>query len=79
MIAERIKAQVAQIFTDELAPALHLEGINLEVLGFDSGVVQVRLQGACTGCASTVMTIIMGLEQELRQRIPEIEYLEAVR
>jgi Fe-S cluster biogenesis protein NfuA len=38
----------------------------------------VRLGGVCTGCPSTIMAVVMGLEQELRQRIPEVEYLEAV-
>ena len=44
----------------------------------NGGVVQVRLSGVCAGCPSTVMTLIMGLEHELRQRVPEVEYLEAV-
>ena len=43
-----------------------------------SGVVQVRLSGACASCPSSVMTLLMGLEHELRQRVPEVEYLEAV-
>jgi Fe-S cluster biogenesis protein NfuA len=36
------------------------------------------LGAACSGCPATVQFLIHGLEQELRQRIPEIEYLEAV-
>ena len=40
--------------------------------------VQVRLSNLCASCPSTIMTVVMGLEQELRQRIPEIEYLEAI-
>ena len=73
-----IKACVVRIFDAEVVPALHLEGTVLEVLDFEAGVMRVRLQGACAACPSTIMTIIMGLEQELRQRFPEVEYLEVV-
>ena len=46
--------------------------------GVDRGVVRVRLQNVCNGCPSTIMTVIMGIEQELRRHVPEVEYLEAV-
>jgi Fe-S cluster biogenesis protein NfuA len=64
--------------TEEAAPALHIDGSDIEVIDIEESVVRLRLHGACAGCPSTIMTIIMGLEQELRKRIPEIEYLEAV-
>ena len=50
----------------------------MEVLEVSDGVVRVRLQGGCSGCPSAVMAVIMEIEQELRKRIPEVEYLEAV-
>jgi Fe-S cluster biogenesis protein NfuA len=77
LTTHELKDRVAQVLAEEIGPALDLDVGGIEVVGVDAGVVQVRL-GACAGCPSTVMTIIMGLEQELRQRIPEIEYLEAV-
>jgi Fe-S cluster biogenesis protein NfuA len=55
-----------------------MDGTAIEVLDVDEGVVRIRLHGGCGACPSSIMTILMGLEQELRQRIPEIEYLEAV-
>jgi Fe-S cluster biogenesis protein NfuA len=42
------------------------------------GVVRLRFNGACASCPSTIMTLIMGIEQELQKHFPEIEYLEAV-
>ena len=77
MSPHELKDRVAQVIAEEIGPALDLDGTAIEVVGVEGGVVQVRL-GACAGCPSTVMTIIMGLEHELRQRIPEVEYLEAV-
>ena len=78
MSPHELKDRVAQVLAEEIGPALDLDGTAIEVVGVDGGVVQVRLGDACAGCPSTVMTIIMGLEQELRQRVPEVEYLEAV-
>jgi Fe-S cluster biogenesis protein NfuA len=63
---------------EEVAPALRMDGGEIEVLDVTAGVARVRLQGVCAGCPSTVMAVIMGLEQELRQRLPEIDYLEVV-
>ncbi|HXG10090.1 MAG TPA: NifU family protein [Gemmataceae bacterium] len=63
---------------EEIAPALYLDADAIEVVDVRDGVVQVRLGGACGGCPSTIMTVIMGIEQELRRRVPGVEYLEAL-
>jgi Fe-S cluster biogenesis protein NfuA len=73
-----LKDRVVQVLAEEIGPALSLDGSAIEVVDVTDGVVQVRLSSVCAGCPSTIMTVVMGLEQELRQRIPEIEYLEAV-
>jgi Fe-S cluster biogenesis protein NfuA len=73
-----LKDRVVQVLAEEVAPALSLDGSAIEVVDVTDGVVQVRLSNVCAGCPSTVMTVVMGLEQELRRRIPEIEYLEAL-
>jgi Fe-S cluster biogenesis protein NfuA len=70
--------RVRQVLAEEVGPALQLDGGAIEVLDVTDGVVRVRLGGICTGCPSTIMAVVMGIEQELRQRLPEIEYLEAV-
>jgi Fe-S cluster biogenesis protein NfuA len=73
-----LKERVAQLLTEEVAPILQLDGGSIEVLDVTDGVVRVRLGGAWGWCPSILMTIIHGLERELRRRIPEVEYLEAV-
>ena len=73
-----LKTRVETALRDYAAPALELDGAALEVLGVEDNIVRLRLNGACAGCPATVMTLIMGLERELRERVPEIEYLEAV-
>lgn len=76
--ANALKERVARLLTEEIGPALDLDGSAIEVLDIDQGVLRVRLGGVCSGCPSTIMTVLMGLEQELRKRVPEVEYLEAV-
>src|SRR5207249_5012845 len=78
MAPHELKERVTQVLAEEVGPALDLDGSAIEVLDVTGGVVQVRLSGVCAGCPSTVMTLLMGLEHELRQRVPEVEYLEAV-
>jgi Fe-S cluster biogenesis protein NfuA len=78
MNSDDLKQRVARILTEEAAPALQLDGDALEVCDVTDGVVRVRLGGACACCPGTIMTLIHGLEQELRRRLPEVEYLEVV-
>lgn len=78
MQTDDLKARVEQTLKTQVAPALELDGTAIEVLDVTDGVARLRLNGACSGCPATIWTLINGIEQELRQRIPEIEYLEAV-
>jgi Fe-S cluster biogenesis protein NfuA len=75
---EALKDRVARVLAEEVAPALDMDGTGLEVLDVTDGVVRLRLTGMCSGCPSTIMAVIMGLEQELRRLVPEVEYIEAV-
>lgn len=75
---DELRARVQRILTEEAAPALQMDGSTIEVCDVQGGVVQVRLGDVCAGCPGTIMAVVMGLEQELRQRVPEVEYLEVV-
>jgi Fe-S cluster biogenesis protein NfuA len=76
--ANRLLTTVRQVVATEVLPLLQMDGGNVEVLGIDAGVVQVRLHGTCSGCPSTIQAVILGVEEELRKRVPGVEYLEAV-
>lgn len=75
---DAFKQQVARVMTEEVAPLLQLDGGGIEVVDVEGGVVQVRLHGLCGCCPSTVHAVLMGIEDELRRRVPAVEYLEAV-
>jgi Fe-S cluster biogenesis protein NfuA len=73
-----LKARVERVLAEEVGPALAMDGTAIEVLDVTDGVVRLRLGGVCGSCPSSIMAAVMGIEQELRQRVPEVEYLEAV-
>ena len=57
---------------DELRPYLMADGGNVELAEIEGPVVKLRLQGACGSCPSSAMTLKMGIERRLREKIPEI-------
>ena len=77
-MTDDLKTRLTRILVEEVAPALDLDGSAVEVCDVTDGVVQLRLGGVCSGCPSTIMAVVMGLEQELRRRLPEVEYVEVV-
>ena len=63
---------------DELRPFLAADGGNVELVEIDGPIVNLRLQGACSSCPSSTMTLKMGIERKLREEIPEITEVNSV-
>jgi Fe-S cluster biogenesis protein NfuA len=63
-----------------IRPALQNDGGDVELVGVneESGVVQVRLTGACGTCPMSQMTLKMGVERVLKEAVPEIVTVESV-
>lgn len=70
-------AQVEGVL-DALRPYMQADGGDVELVGIQSGVVQVRLKGACGTCPSASVTLKLGLEAQIKQRVPGIVAVEAV-
>ncbi|OFZ80827.1 MAG: hypothetical protein A2583_01590 [Bdellovibrionales bacterium RIFOXYD1_FULL_53_11] len=66
------------IIDTEIKPALAMDGGDIEFIKFEEGKVFVRLQGACKGCPGARMTLKMGVERRLREKIPEVTEVVAV-
>jgi Fe-S cluster biogenesis protein NfuA len=62
----------------EIRPGLQADGGDVELVDVNDGVVKVRLTGACGGCPMSQMTLKMGIERRLRQRLPEVKGVESV-
>ena len=76
MVNAALGDRVARVVAEEVAPLLEMDGASVEVLDVDDGVVRVRLHGACGACPGSVYAVVMGVEEELRRRVPEVRYLE---
>ena len=72
-----IEAQIRDVI-DSFRPFIQGDGGDIDYLGFDKGVVKVRLKGACVGCPSSFMTLQMGIERHLIERIPQVRRVENV-
>jgi len=72
-----MKEKVEEVLK-KIRPALEADGGGIELIDIVDGVVQVRLQGACQGCMGAQMTLKKGVEQVLKEEIPEVKSVEAV-
>jgi Fe-S cluster biogenesis protein NfuA len=64
---------------ERIRPAVQSDGGDVELVEVtDSGVVRIRLHGACIGCPSSSMTLQMGIERNVRERVPEVTAVEQV-
>ncbi|XP_009766902.1 nifU-like protein 2, chloroplastic [Nicotiana tabacum] len=63
---------------DEVRPYLIADGGNVALHEIDGNVVKLKLQGACGSCPSAVVTMKMGIERRLMEKIPQIVAVESV-
>ena len=71
------KEQVQEAL-NKIRPQLQADGGDVELVDInETGVVRVRLTGACGGCPMSQMTLKMGIEKFLKQQIPEVASVES--
>ncbi|MCD6228122.1 MAG: NifU family protein [Candidatus Omnitrophica bacterium] len=64
---------------DEIRPFFQMKGGNVELVEVtEEGIVKVKLTGACRGCLMSSYTLKLGIEQRLKERIPEVKEVQAV-
>jgi Fe-S cluster biogenesis protein NfuA len=73
-----IVAQIRELIETRVRPAVAGDGGDIVYRGFRGGKVYLALQGACSGCPSSTMTLKHGIESLLKHYVPEVEAVEAV-
>lgn len=68
-----IEQKIREILDREIRPAVAMDGGDITFYGYDNGVVTLHLQGACSSCPSSIMTLKMGVENRLKALIPEVK------
>ncbi|XP_050272775.1 nifU-like protein 2, chloroplastic [Quercus robur] len=73
-----LTAENVESVLDEIRPYLIADGGNVALHEIDGNVVRLKLQGACGSCPSSVMTMKMGIERRLMEKMPEIVAVEPI-
>lgn len=73
-----IEAQIRELIDTRVRPAVAQDGGDIIFQGYEHGVVYLHMQGSCSGCPSSTMTLKAGIENMLRHYIPEVTEVRAV-
>ncbi|KAL1546072.1 NifU-like protein 2, chloroplastic [Salvia divinorum] len=73
-----LTAENVESVLDEIRPYLISDGGNVALHEIDGNVVKLKLQGACGSCPSSVVTMKMGIERRLMEKIPEVIAVESI-
>ena len=66
------KEQVEEVI-NQIRPALVADGGNVELISVSDGTVKVKLTGACGSCPMSTLTLKMGIERLLREKVPGVK------
>ena len=73
-----IEKKIINILETKIRPAVAKDGGDIKFKEFKKGIVKVELQGSCSGCPSSTMTLKQGVENLLRHYLPEVKQVEAL-
>ena len=75
---DEVEKQIIKILDTKIKPAVARDGGDIKFKEFKNGVVTVQLQGSCSGCPSSTMTLKQGVQNLLCHYIPEVKEVIAV-
>ena len=73
-----IEKQIISILESKIRPAVAKDGGDIKFKEFKNGVVKVELQGSCSGCPSSTMTLKQGVQNLLCHYLPEVKEVVAI-
>ncbi len=73
-----IEKKIITILETKVKPAVANDGGDIKFVNYKDGIVKVKLQGSCSGCPSSVITLKRGVQNLLQHYIPDIKQVEAV-
>ena len=71
-------SKIKDVLDTKIRPAVAKDGGDIKFKSFDNGVVKVELQGACSGCPSSIMTLKQGVQNLLKHYVKEVNSVEAI-
>ncbi len=70
--------RIRDLIEEKVRPAVAQDGGDITFRGFDKGIVYLEMQGACSGCPSSSLTLKSGVESMLKYYVPEVQAVEQV-
>ncbi len=77
-LTDPLSLQIEAILEEKIRPSVAQDGGDIIFRGFQEGIVYLELQGSCSGCPSSTVTLKMGIENMLKYYIPEVVAVEQV-
>tara|TARA_B100001027_G_scaffold180907_1_gene132368 strand:+ start:240 stop:779 length:540 start_codon:yes stop_codon:yes gene_type:complete len=75
---DEIEKRIVQLLEEKIRPAIARDGGDIKFKEFKDGVVKVQLQGSCSGCPSSTMTLKRGVQNLLCHYLPEVKEVVAI-
>jgi NFU1 iron-sulfur cluster scaffold homolog, mitochondrial len=75
--ANDTESKIKAVLEKYVRPAVEMDGGAIIFKSFEDGVVNLQLQGACSGCPSSMVTLKQGIEGLLKRMVPEVQMVEA--
>ena len=69
--------KIIDVLDTKIRPAVARDGGNIKFKSFENGIVKVELQGSCSGCPSSLMTLKQGVQNLLKHYVKEVNSVEA--
>ena len=76
--SDEIVNKIMEVLDTKVRPAVAKDGGDIKFVSFEDGVVKVLLQGSCSGCPSSLMTLKQGVQNLLKHYVKEVNTVEAV-
>ncbi|MBK6338119.1 MAG: NifU family protein [Bacteroidetes bacterium] len=73
-----IEARIKGALDKYVKPAVEMDGGAISFVSFENGLLKLSLQGSCSGCPSSTVTLKQGIEGLMKRMVPEVELVEAV-
>ena len=73
-----IESKIVKILEEKIRPAVARDGGDIKFKEFKDGIVKVQLQGSCSGCPSSTMTLKQGVQNLLCHYLPEVKGVVAI-
>ena len=70
--------KIIEVLDSKIRPAVARDGGDIKFKSFENGVVKVELQGSCSGCPSSLMTLKQGVQNLLKHYVKEVNSVEAI-